>query len=203
MGKTVEFFYDFSSPYAYLGHEEIGRVASAHGANVVWRPFLLGGLFKNLNVAQAPILGSSQNKKSVLMADMHRYAELRHLPFGWPEAFPLNTVRPLRVMVQLTGEVHKAVASELFRLYWGSDINIADANLLAATLNRHGLDGAALVAATETPEVKQLLIDASQEAFARGMCGAPSFFVGDQLVWGQDRFDFVGRLLDGWVPKAA
>lgn len=201
MSKIITYFYDFSSPYAYLGHEEIGRVAARHKATVVWRPFLLGGLFKSLGVPMAPILGGSANKRAILMADMYRWAELRQLPFAWPAQFPLNTVRPLRVMCQLQGDVHQAVASALFHLYWGQDRNIADSALLIEVLDRHGLDGAALVAATETAEVKQMLIDAGQEAFDRGLCGAPTFVIGDQLVWGQDRMEFVGRLLDGWVPK--
>ncbi|MBM4343076.1 MAG: 2-hydroxychromene-2-carboxylate isomerase [Deltaproteobacteria bacterium] len=196
----VEFFYDLSSPYAYLAHEEIGRVAAVGGAGVVWRPLLLGGLFKNFGIDKAPILGSSPNKQRILLDDMYRWAALRDLPFAWPAQFPLNAVRPLRVLCQLQGAQHVAVASDLFRRYWGAGEAIAEPTVLGEVLSAHGLDAAALLAGTDNPAVKQKLIDNTAEAFARGACGAPTFFVRGHLVWGNDRLDVVARLLDGWEP---
>lgn len=201
MSKSVEFFYDLSSPYAYLAHDEIGRVAAAHGATVVWRPFLLGGLFKLLGSALVPISSASPSKQAVLHADMLRWAELRELPFAWPSIFPMNTVKPLRVLCQLEGDMHVAVAKHLFKQYWGHDQNIGDVGVLRAILDSQGLDGERLIAGTERPEIKKALIDATDEAFARGLCGAPSFFVDGHLVWGQDRIEMVERLLKGWKPR--
>lgn len=201
MSKTVEYYYDISSPYAYLAHEEIDRLAAAHGATVQWRPFLLGGLFKSLESPIVPIASSSVNKQNVLMTDMYRWAEVRNLPFQWPSIFPMNTVKPMRVLCQLEGATHVALAKHLFKQYWAFDQNVGDAQVLRAILDSQGLDGEALVAGTELPEVKQRLIEATEEAKRRGACGAPSFFVGDQLVWGQDRLEFVARMLDGWRPR--
>ena len=201
MAKSVDYFYDFSSPYAYLAHEEIERVAQSHGAVVKWRPFLLGGLFKTLGVQQAPILNSGPAKQNILMQDMFRWAEVRNLPFHWPANFPLNSVRPLRLMCQVEGAQHAALAGDLFRQYWGLGTDISTAAVLEAAASCQGLDATALLAGCDSPEVKQRLIANTTEAAERGMCGAPSFFVGDQLVWGQDRLDFVARLLTGWVPR--
>lgn len=200
--KTVEYFYDLSSPYAYLAHEAIEQVARDHGAAVRWRPFLLGGLFKSLQIDRAPILGSSANKRQVLLADMFRWAELRGLPFHWPERFPVNSVRPLRVLCQIDGPTHRQAAAALFRAYWGQGTDIGDAGEIAKLLRALDLPADELLAGCEKPEVKQLLIANTAEAFERGMCGAPSFFVGDQLVWGNDRLDHVGRMLDGWMAPA-
>ena len=198
--RTIEFFYDFSSPYAYLAHEEIERVAAAQGASVIWRPFLLGGLFRNLGIDRAPILNSAPNKVNILMTDMFRWADARQLPFAWPAEFPLNSVKALRVMCQLDGPQHRTVAGALFRAYWGQGANLADAAVLGGLLRAQGHDAGALLAGTDTAAVKQRLIDASAEAFARGACGAPSIFVGSQLVWGNDRMEFVTKLLQGWQP---
>ncbi len=200
---NVEFFYDLSSPYAYLAHEEIGKISATYGATVMWRPLLLGGLFKKFGIDKAPILGASPNKQRVLMDDMYRWAALRDLPFAWPALFPLNAVRPLRVLCQLEGPVHVKLASDLFRRYWGEGENIADAQVLHAILAAIGLDADALLAGAENPAVKQRLIDNTAEAFARGACGAPTFFVGPHLVWGNDRMEFVSRLLQGWEPPRA
>ncbi len=202
MTKAVEYFYDLSSPYAYLAHEEIVKVADAHGATVVWRPFFLGGLFKSLESQIVPFNAASQAKQDILSKDMHRWAELRNLPFHWPSRFPMMTVRPMRVLVQLDGATQVALASHLFKQYWAFDQDIADARVLKAILDSQGLDGDALLASTELLENKQKLVDATAEAQKRGACGAPTFFVDDQLVWGQDRLDFVGRMLDGWRPRA-
>ena len=107
----------------------------------------------------------------------------------------------MRVLVQLDGEMQVAVARHLFRAYWAHDENIGDPLVLHQLLESQGLDADVLLAGCERPEVKQKLLDATNEALARGACGAPTFFVGHHLVWGQDRLDFVGRLLDGWQPK--
>ena len=199
--KQVEFFYDVSSPYAYLAHDEIGKVASAHGAEVLWRPFFLGGLFKSLDAEIVPFSAGSSNKRDILRKDMYRWAESRGLPFEWPTTFPMMTIRPMRALVQLDGELQVAVARHLFRAYWAHDQNIGDPLVLHQLLETQGLDAETLLAGCERPEVKQKLVDATAEALRRGACGAPTFFVGQHLVWGQDRLEFVGRLLDGWQPK--
>ena len=199
--KQVEYFYDVSSPYAYLAHEEITRVAERHGAEVIWRPFFLGGLFKSLQAQIVPFNDGSPQKQAILRADMYRWAEVRGIPFQWPTIFPMMTVRPMRVLVQVEGDVHAALARHLFRAYWAHDQNIADPVVLHQILESQGLDAEALLAACDRADVKQKLLDATAEALTRGACGAPTFFVGKHLVWGQDRLDFVGRLLDGWEPR--
>ena len=199
--KTVEYFYDVSSPYAYLAHDEIGKIAAAHGAEVIWRPFFLGGLFKNLQAEIVPFTAGSSQKRDILKNDMYRWAEVRGVPFNWPTTFPMMTIRPMRVLVQLEGDVHIAVARHLFRSYWAHDENIGDPMVLRRLLESQGLDADALLQGCERPEVKQKLQDATTEALERGACGAPTFFVGDLLVWGQDRLDFVAKMLDGWRPK--
>ncbi len=199
--KRVEYFYDLSSPYAYLAHDEIGKIAAAHGAEVIWRPFFLGGLFKSLAAQLVPFTSASQQKQAILRTDMFRCAELRGIPFQWPTTFPMMTVRPMRVLVQLEGEMQVAVARHLFRAYWAHDENIGDPLVLHQLLETQGLDAEVLLAGCDQPEVKQKLVDATNEALARGACGAPTFFVNNHLVWGQDRLDHVARLLDGWQPK--
>ena len=200
MAKQVEFFYDVSSPYAYLAHEEVVRVAAAHGAQVLWRPLLLGGLFKALASSIVPFNDASPNKRELFRKDIYRWAEVRNLPLQWPSVFPMNTVRPMRVLAQLPGELQSRVASHLFRQYWAADQDIGDARVLQAILTSLGLDAEALLAGTELPEIKQALISSTQEAFVRGACGAPTFFVGPHIVSGQDRHEFGGRMRDGWHP---
>lgn len=202
MTRTVEYFYDFSSPYAYLAHEEIQRVAERAAAQVIWRPFLLGGLFKALGSAMVPIMEASAAKRAFYTHDMGRWAELRGLPLAWPSRFPMNTIRALRVVLQLDGDEHVTAATAIFRAYWADDRDINDPATLVEVLDQAGLNGQLLLDGTADPDVKQRLFTATDEAFARGACGAPAFFVGDLHFWGQDRLDMVERALNGWTPAA-
>ncbi len=213
MSKRLEYFYDFSSPYAYLAHEEVQRVAERTGAELVWRPFFLGGLFKALGTALVPINAASEAKRAYFRKDLHRWAELRGLPYGWPTRFPMNTIAALRVVLQLQGrehaEAHARAAAGIFRAYWGEDRDISDKAVLADVLTGAGLDAEALLAGTADPDVKASLFAATDELFGRGGCGAPAFFVGDVgdvgdtgalHFWGQDRLAMVERVLGGWTP---
>lgn len=202
--RTLEYFYDFSSPYAYLAHQEAADVATKHGATLVYRPFLLGGLFKQLGSSLVPINDASVQKRAWLSRDLSRWAELRGLPYAWPDKFPMNTITALRVVLQLMGPEHTAAharaCAAIYQAYWGHGENISDPTVLLALLNGIGLDGQALLEGTRDPAVKALLFAATDEAHSRGAVGAPTFFVGDICFWGQDRFEMVGRALDGWVP---
>ena len=200
--KTLEYFYDLSSPYAYMAVEEVQLVAARCRAELVWKPFLLGGMFRELGLTGPPVLSASENKRNYYMKDMMRWSELRRLPFTWPGIFPLNAILPLRVMLQLEGAEHARACRRLFSAYWGDDQDISDPGTLSGLLDEEGLDGAALIQGTQNPEVKKMLFANTEEAHKRGACGAPTFFVGDLMFWGQDRLDMVERALNGWRPKS-
>ncbi len=199
---ALEFFYDFSSPYAYLAHAQASVVAGRHGVTLVPRPFLLGGLFRALDGPMVPILEASPQKQRILRTDIGRWAEVRALPYAWPSRFPMNTILALRVVLQLDGQAHLDAMAAIFRAYWGHDRDISDAGVIAACLTDAGLDAAGLLAGCASPAVKAKLMANGEEAFKRGFVGAPTFACGDRLVWGQDRFELIERLLDGWEPQA-
>lgn len=203
MSQTIDYYYDFSSPYAYLACEEIAKIADRCGAKVNHIPFLLGGLFRLVELDMSngpPIMQASENKQRHLSEDMARYADLRGLPFAWPPTFPLNTVRPLRVMLQLSGEQHRSLALRIFKAYWGEGAEIADPTVLGGIITEEGLDAEALLTGCQDPVVKAKLIANTTALFEAGGCGAPSFVVGGHLFWGQDRMDMVEAVLNGWTP---
>lgn len=202
--RQLEYFYDFSSPYAYLAHEEVAAAAARHGAELVYRPFFLGGLFKKLGSALVPIQQATPEKRAWLGKDISRWAELRGLPFSWPERFPMNTILALRVMLQLLGpehaDAHARACGAIFRAYWAEGRDINDPAVLAELLQGVGLDAEALLQNTRDPGVKARLFAATDELYERGGVGAPALLVGDLCFWGQDRFEMVERALDGWRP---
>ena len=201
MSSTFDYYYDFSSPYAYLACEEVQRVAERTGSQVGWRPFLLGGLFRQLGSAMVPILEATPQKQAMYRKDMYRWADLRGLPLQWPSRFPMRTILPLRVMVQLNGDAHRRACARIFKAYWAEDRDIAEPQVLLELLNELGLDGQGLLEGTQVPENKAKVIEIGEQLFSLGSCGAPSFVVdGDRVFWGQDRLQMVEKALEGWRP---
>lgn len=183
---TLEFFYDFVSPYSYLASTRVEAEAARVGGTVRFRPFLLGGVF-NATGNRAPIETPAKGRH--LATDLGRWARRLGVPFAWPAKFPVLTVLPLRaayaaekagVLVPFTHAVYRA--------YWAEGQDISDGAVVAAAATAAGLDGAALVAAA--PEYKEALKAATQEAVDRGSFGAPTFFVGEEMFIGNDRLDF-------------
>jgi 2-hydroxychromene-2-carboxylate isomerase len=201
MSEPITFFYDFSSPYSYLAATQIERVAGAHGAQVRWRPMLLGAVFKAIGSPNVPLLAQSEPKRRYLSRDVADWAEFWNVPFGWPTRFPMRTVLPLRLALAAGDEKIAALSLAIFRAYWVEDRDIADLAVNTEIARAAGLDAATVErASAPDPAIKQALIDSTDEALAAGVCGAPSFVVRGHLFWGQDRLDLVDRTLAGWNP---
>jgi 2-hydroxychromene-2-carboxylate isomerase len=200
-GREVSFFFDFSSPFAYLAATQIEAVARRAGAAIRWKPFLLGGLFKAIGTADVPLFTMPEPKRALAGVDMMRWAEHHGVPFRFPSRFPMSSVKALRMVLQVPDAQKAPLVHAIFRAYWAEDRDIGADAELAAIAGSVGLDGAALVAGTKGDAVKARLKDATEEAERAGLCGAPSFLVGSHLFWGQDRLPFVERALQGWHPR--
>jgi len=188
---TLEFFYDFTSPYSYLASTRVEAVAARAGAELRWRPFLLGGVLKATG-NRAPIEVPAKGK--YMLQDLQRWADRLGVPYRFPESFPIASILALRCAfgAEAQGKL-VPFTHAVFRAAWGEGRDIARPEVVAAIGNAVGLDGAALVASA--PEHKQALVASTQEAVDRGAFGGPAFFVGDQLFVGNDRLDFVEEAL--------
>ncbi len=188
---TLEFFYDFVSPYSYLAATRVEAEVARVGGAVRFRPFLLGGVF-NATGVKAPI--ENPAKALHLATDLTRWAKRLGVPFAWPARFPVLTVLPLRAAFaaekrgQLVPYTHA-----MFRAFWVDGRDLSDAAVVTDVATRAGLDGAALVA--EAPAYKDALKAQTQEAVDRGAFGAPTFFVGREMFIGNDRLDFAVEAL--------
>jgi 2-hydroxychromene-2-carboxylate isomerase len=191
MNRTIEFFLDVASPATYLAWTQIRALAERAGARVRYRPFLLGGVFKATgNTAPITVPAKGAN----LHRDLERYAEHYGVPFRRNPHFPMNSVMAMRVAVACTDEAELLrYLQAAFQAAWVDGRNIADEAVMCELLSEAGLDAAGLMARIHTPEVKLGLIQATEEAVQRGAFGAPSFFVGDELFFGQDRLPMVEK----------
>ena len=199
-------YFDYSSPFAYLGATQVERVAKENGARVAWRPFLLGALFKSIGTPDVPLLTMSAAKQRFITGDLDRWAAHWRVPFRFPSRFPMSTVAALRMTLQVAADSVARLALPLFHALWVDDRDLANKRELAAIADSAGFDGAALVAGCDRPEVKEQLRDATARAEAAGVCGAPCFLVVTRehpegtLFWGQDRLALVEKALRGWRP---
>ena len=195
--RTVEYFFDVGSPTAYLAWTQLPKLAAETGATIAWRPMLLGGVFKatgNASPVTVPAKGRWMND------DIARWAHRYGVPFAFNPHFPINT---LTLMRGATGLQMRRPADlpryldVVERAMWEAPKDLGDPAVLAATLSVAGFDADEFAALVADPEVKARLIATTEEAVARGVFGAPTFFVGDAMFFGQDRLDFVREALLG------
>lgn len=193
MPHTLDLYWDFSSPFAYLGSSQAEALAARTGATLRWQPMLLGGLFRSIGQADAPLLTWSDAKKEHSMLDMQRWAEHYDVPFRFPNKFPVSSVKAMRCWLALPEAERGAFRERTFRAYWAEGKDISDDAVLGELLGAHAAD---VLAQTQTPAIKQALIAATEAAVARGVFGAPTWVVDErELFWGQDRIPLVERAL--------
>jgi 2-hydroxychromene-2-carboxylate isomerase len=194
MGKQVEFHFDFGSPYSYLAYKALPAIAAAHAADIVWRPMLLGGVFKatgNHSPAETPAKGKW------LQHDLQRWAQRYSVAFNHNPYFPVNTLTLMRgaVGMQTQGPIFHKYMDAIFHAMWGEPRNLDEPDTLAAVLRHAGIDADSFHTLINDPAVKERLKKNTEEAVARGVFGAPTFFVGEEMFWGQDRLEFVAEAL--------
>jgi len=195
MTKTVEFYFDFGSPAAYLAATQLPHVCADTGAELVWKPMLLGGVFQATgNHSPAEIAP----KGPYMTTDLQRFAKRYGVPFVHNPHFPINTLLLMRgaTAIQLQQPARlDAYVDAIYHAMWVEPRNLNDPAEVGAVLQAAGFDPAALLAAAGQQEVKDRLKAVTQEAVARGVFGAPTMFVGSDMFWGQDRLDFVREAL--------
>ena len=195
MSKQAEFFFDFGSPTAYLAWTQLPRLVAEAGATLVWRPMLLGGVFKATGNA-SPVTVPAKGRW--MFQDMARWARRYGVALAMNPHFPINTLTLMRGAVGLQmrqpADFERYVET-VYRAMWAQPVNMGDAAVMAEVLQRAGFDPAAFSALAGDAEVKAALVANTEEAVARGVFGAPTVFVGEQMFFGQDRLDFVRAAL--------
>jgi 2-hydroxychromene-2-carboxylate isomerase len=196
MTKTVEFWFDYGSPTAYLAHWRLKEIARRTGAAIDLRPMLLGAVFQ-----------ATGNRTSVEIAakgewmfwDLANYAERHGIPFEMNPYFIINTLPLMRgaLVAERSGELER-YSDTMFDAVWRDGRNMGDPEVIGATLTENGFDTPAYFTGVEEQGIKDELKRRVEQAVAKGVFGAPTFFVGDKMWFGQDRLDWVeAELGDG------
>lgn len=187
--KAIEFWFDFGSNYSYLSAMRIEQAASRMGITVLWRPFLLGPIFRSMGWQTSPFV-LQKAKAEYVWKDMVR--ECEKYGFGWtrPTKFPRSAVLPLRVALVGANESWGAeFCRQVMVINFVGDREIESVDTVREILDRMGLASEKILASALSDANKLALRNQSEAAQAKGIFGAPMFFVGNEMYWGNDRLD--------------
>ena len=195
MPSTLEFYFDFGSPNAYIAHVRLPPIVARTRARVAYRIMLLGGVFQATgNVSPAAL----KFKLGYIRRDMLRFINKFEVPFRMNPHFPVNTLKLMCGAVVAEEDGFLATYMDAaFRGMWRDGLNMADEAVFADALERGGLDAAHVMRRINEESVKDKLKTYTAAAVARGIFGAPTFFVGDEMFFGQDRLELVEEALLG------
>jgi len=193
MAKSVDFYFDYGSPTSYLAYTQIPGVAKRTGATVNYLPILLGGVFQATG-NRSPVEVAAKGKW--MQGDLQHFAERYNVPYKWNPHFPINTLPLMRGATYAAREGFLLPYSDvIYKAVWADGLNMGDPAVIGKVLQEAGIDAQKVIAATQEQAVKDALKATTQQAIGRGLFGAPTFFVGERMHFGQDRLPYVEELL--------
>lgn len=195
MTKTVEFYFDLGSPTTYLAHTQLAKICADTQSELIYMPMLLGGVFKATGNASPAMIPA---KGRYMFQDLDRFAKRYGVQLRFNPHFPINTLILMRAVTGMQMRQPQRFAEFvdcLFKALWVEGRNLNNPQTVAAVLTENGFDPQEIIALTNDESVKAALKENTEAAIKRGVFGAPSMFIGDQLFFGQDRLDFVEEAL--------
>jgi 2-hydroxychromene-2-carboxylate isomerase len=185
----MEFWFEFASTYSYPAALRIEALARSEGVPMVWKPFLLGPIFRTLGWNDSPF-NLQPVKGRYMWRDLERICAELAIPFRRPSQFPRNGLLAARIACWFAAEpwIPEFVRS-VYRANFAEDLDIASASLLERRLDSLGQPGAALIQQAQSPESKEKLRAQTERAVALGIFGAPTLVIGPELFWGNDRIE--------------
>ena len=191
MIKSIEFYFDFISPYSFLAHKQMRKIENNEGIKVIYKPVLLGGLH-NLHGIKAPAFIPAKAKHMV--RDCKLIAEKNNIRFKFNSYFPIRSLNLMRgVLVAEEDNVKKYYIDNIFNTIWQDGLNMNDAIVIQKILQNLNINPKTFSLRTTSSLIKDLLRKKTNEAYEKGVFGAPTFVVNNKIFWGQDRIEFALR----------
>ena len=188
MIKSLDFYFDFVSPYSFLAHKEIKKLEKKNSVKAHYKPILLGGLH-NLHGIKAPAFIPSKAK--FMIRDCKLVAEKKKIKFKFNSYFPIKTVNLMRgVFIAREDEFESYYIDKIFEAIWEDGLNMNDQNIVDKILKNTNINPKTFFLRASGQSVKNILIKKTDEAFEKGIFGAPTFLINGKVFWGQDRLEF-------------
>lgn len=200
----VEFFFDCSSPWTYLAFDRVGDLCGEQGAELVYRPILVGGVFNEVN---SSVYESRINpvpaKARYFSDDLQLWARYQGLSISWPpEVFPVNSAKAMRgAFLALQHNCLESYVRRVFELYWGSEMDISQLDVLVQALEGLPIQIDEFSEYVVSDAARTLLRENTTELIQRGGFGSPSIFVQGQMLFGNDRMELLSAFLAGKLKK--
>jgi 2-hydroxychromene-2-carboxylate isomerase len=199
----LEFWFEFGSNYSYLAVMRIDQLARQYGVPIAWKPFLLGPIFKSFGWSTSPFL-LQKEKGEYVWRDMARQCDKYGLPWTRPTMFPRRAILPMRVALLGADQPWISDYSQrMMRISFAEDRDIDTPRVVGEVLAALGLPASDLLSAAQSEDNKLRLREQTEEARRRGVFGAPTFFVGSDMFWGNDRLEDALRFAAGCAAPAA
>ncbi len=195
MTQQFDFYFDFGSLASCMSHTQLPRITSETGAQAVMYPMLLGGVFQATGNASPMTVPA---KGRYVFIDMKRFADEYGVPLVMNHHFPIITTTLMRAATALQGQSDEAFQrymDAIYRAIWVEALNMNDPSVVGEVLTRAGFDPAAVLAMANEQVTKDKLKAVTMTAVERGVFGAPTFFIGEHMYWGQDRIEQVIQAL--------
>ena len=187
MNNSLDFYFDFISPYSYLAYNKLKKLNKNNKFNISYKPILLGGLHK-LGGITAPAF--NERKMKNMKNDCLLIANKNNIEFQWNSKFPINTLTLMRGYLVIDQKSKKKFFDICFDCYWRDNADISDLNILGKILKHTGLDEKKFFDKVQSTEIKNKLIELTNDAFQKDIFGAPTFVVNNKIFWGQDRLEY-------------
>ena len=187
MSKSIDFYFDFISPYSYLAYKKLISLKLENILNINYKPILLGGLHK-LGGITAPAF--NERKMKNMKNDCELIAIKNKIEFKWNSKFPINSLYLMRGYLVIEKKLQKKYFEICFDEYWKNNTDISDEKSVDKILKLTGVEKGNFLKNIQNIEIKDKLKDFTNDAFKKDIFGAPTFVVNDKIFWGQDRLDY-------------
>ncbi len=189
MTKYVEFYFDFSSPYAYIGYKEIKKLEKKYQFKIKYMPMFLGGLHKSAGITPAAFISI---KSKYMKMDTKLISMKKNIKFSFNSYFPIKTVNFMRgTIIAEKDDFEKIYVEKIFNSIWMDGLNMNDQIIIDKVHKNMGLNPENFLSRATNQKIKDRLKKLTQEAFKKGIFGAPTFIINKKIFWGQDRLNYV------------
>jgi len=189
MIKPFDFFFDFASPYSYLAHKQIRNIEYQHNIEINYMPILLGGLLKLAEIKAAAFIPS---KAKFMIKDCKLFSEKFNIKFKFNSYFPIQSLNLMRgvLIARKENKINKYI-DKFFDAYWKDGLNLNDQEIVDKILEDLDFNIETFKLKISEQKIKDELKKKTNDAFLKGVFGAPSFIINNKMFWGQDRLEFV------------
>ena len=188
MTKHIEFYFDFSSPYAYIGYKEIKRLEKKDSLKIKYMPVFLGGLHNSAGITPAAF---NKLKLKYMVKDTKLICEKKNISFNFNSYFPIKTVNFMRgTIIAKDDDFEKIYIEKIFNAIWKDGLNMNDPIVINKVLKNIDLNPETFLSKVDNQKIKDRLRKLTDDALKKGIFGAPTFLVNKKFFWGQDRLSY-------------